>query len=103
MSIVDGGRLQLLFEDDAWDSTISFAPGIPVDLEGILELTFADNVDLTAQVGRTLHVLDWAGVAPNGQFEIRSPYVWDTTNLYTSGDVTTRRGARTIGRVDPVV
>ena len=30
-----------MFDADAWDSTISFAPGIPVTLGGTLELTFA--------------------------------------------------------------
>jgi hypothetical protein len=36
-----GGTLQMVFEADAWDSTISFAPGIPVTLGGTLELSFA--------------------------------------------------------------
>ena len=37
----EGGSLQLLFDADAWDSTISFQPGIPVTLGGNLELSFA--------------------------------------------------------------
>jgi hypothetical protein len=80
--------LQLLFEADPWDSLISFEPGIPVELGGTLELTFADDVDVATQVGRTLRIFDWTGVTPLGQFEIRSPYVWDRTNLYTTGEVT---------------
>jgi len=78
----------MVFEADEWDSTVSFAPGIPVTLGGTLELTFADDVDVATQVGRTLKVFDWTGVAPNGQFEIATPYKWDTTNLYTTGQIT---------------
>jgi hypothetical protein len=80
--------LQLLFDADPWGSLISFAPGIPVQLGGALELTFADDVNLRSQVGRTLRIFDWTGVSPNGRFEIRSPYVWDVANLYTTGEVT---------------
>ena len=39
------GTLRLVFDADAWDSTISFAPGIPVALGGTLELTFASDVE----------------------------------------------------------
>jgi hypothetical protein len=80
--------LQLLFESDQWDSLISFEPGIPVKFGGTLELTFADDVELASQVGRTLRIFDWTGVSPSGLFEIRSPYVWDITHLYTTGEVT---------------
>jgi hypothetical protein len=86
--MASGSVLQLLFDADEWDSQISFEPGIPVHLGGGLELAFADNVDAATQVGRTLRIFDWTGVSPSGQFEIRSPYVWDTTNLYTTGDAT---------------
>jgi hypothetical protein len=34
------------FEADACDSTISFEPGIPVELGGTLDLAFADGVSL---------------------------------------------------------
>jgi uncharacterized protein YjbI with pentapeptide repeats len=87
-SIAPGGILGLVFEGDSWDSQISFEAGIPVTLGGVLELTFADGVDLATQVGRTLRLFDWTGVSPSGEFEIRSPYVWDRTNLYTTGEVT---------------
>jgi hypothetical protein len=40
------------------------------------------------QVGRTFDLFDWTGVSPSGQFEIRSPYVWDVANLYATGEVT---------------
>jgi hypothetical protein len=83
-----GGTLRMVFEADACDSTISFAPGIPVTLGGTLELTFADDVNLASQVGRTFDLFDWTGVDPTGAFAISSPYRWDTSNVYTTGQVT---------------
>jgi len=83
-----GGTLQMLFESDAWDSTISFAAGIPVTLGGTLELAFADGTNLASQVGRTFHLFDWTGVASPGAFTVASPYVWNLSNLYTTGEVT---------------
>jgi hypothetical protein len=83
-----GSVLRLLFEADPWDSLISFESGIAVQIGGSLELTFANGVDLATQAGRTLRIFDWTGVSRIGQFEIRSPYVWDVTNLYTTGQVT---------------
>lgn len=88
LTISPGGTLRLVFEVDAWDSTISFAPGIPVALGGTLELTFAADVHLASQVGRTLDLFDWTGVTPTGAFAISSPYVWDLSKLYTTGEVT---------------
>ena len=52
-----GGCCGLVFEADAWDSTISFAAGIPVTRGGTLELTFADGVSLSSQIGRTFDSL----------------------------------------------
>jgi uncharacterized protein YjbI with pentapeptide repeats len=88
LAIGPGGTLRMAFEADAWDSTISFAPGIPVTLGGTLELTFADGIDLTSQVGRTFDLFNWDGVSPTGAFAISSPYAWDLSNLYTIGEVT---------------
>jgi uncharacterized protein YjbI with pentapeptide repeats len=82
-----GGTMRMVFEADAWDSTISFAPGIPVTLGGTLELTFADNIDLTTQLGRTLKIFNWTGVDPTGAFAISGPYAWDLSNFYTTGEV----------------
>ena len=84
----DGGNLQLLFDADAWDSTISFQPGIPVTLGGNLELSFATDVDLASQIGRTFHIFDWTGVEPTGTFTVSSLYRWDVSQLYSTGDVT---------------
>jgi uncharacterized protein YjbI with pentapeptide repeats len=83
-----GGTLRMVFEADAWDSTILFAPRIPVAIGGALELTFAADVNLASQVGRTFHVFDWTGVNPTGVFTVSSPYIWDLSNLYTTGEVT---------------
>jgi uncharacterized protein YjbI with pentapeptide repeats len=83
-----GGTLRMVFEADAWDSTISFAPGIPVTLGGTLELKFAADVDIASQIGRTFDLFDWTGVTPTGTFAIDSPYAWDLSNLYTTGEAT---------------
>ena len=53
------GTLRLVFDADPWDSLISFAPGIPVALGGMLELTFAPDVDVATQSGRTIDLFDW--------------------------------------------
>jgi hypothetical protein len=83
-----GGALRMVFEADAWDSTISFAPNIPVTLGGTLELTFAADVNLASQISRTFDLFDWTGVTPTGFFAVSSPYAWDLSNLYTTGEVT---------------
>jgi hypothetical protein len=80
--------LQLVFDADPWDSTISFAPGIPVALGGTLELAFAPGFDVATQSGRTIDLFDWTGVTPTGAFAVSSPYTWNLTNLYTTGEVT---------------
>jgi uncharacterized protein YjbI with pentapeptide repeats len=82
------GLLRLEFDADQWDSTISFDPGIPVALGGTLELTFAADVNLATQIGRTIDLFDWTGVTPTGAFTISSPYTWDLSQLYTTGEVT---------------
>jgi hypothetical protein len=82
------GTLRLVFDADPWDSTISFAPGIPVTRGGTLELTFASCVDVATQSGRTIDLFDWTGVTPTGAFTVSSPYTWDLSKLYTTGEVT---------------
>lgn len=88
LAMSPGGVLRMVFEADDWDSTISFAPGIPVTLGGTLELTFTADVNLASQVGRTIDLFDWTGVDPTGTFTVSSPYAWDLSNLYTTGEVT---------------
>jgi uncharacterized protein YjbI with pentapeptide repeats len=87
-AMAPGGTLRMVFEADAWDSTISYAPGIPVTLGGTLELTFADDVNLASQLGRTFDLFNWDGVSPAGAFAVSSPYAWDLSNLYTTGEIT---------------
>jgi uncharacterized protein YjbI with pentapeptide repeats len=88
LSMGPGGTLRMVFEADVWDSTISFAPGIPVMLGGALELTFAADVNLANQLGRTFDLFDWTGVNPTGAFVVSSPYAWNLSNLYTTGEAT---------------
>jgi uncharacterized protein YjbI with pentapeptide repeats len=88
-SFMDGESvLQFMIENDEWGSTISFRPGIALTLDGTLELSFADSVQLATQIGRTIRLFDWTGVTPIGQFDIVSPYSWDLSKLYTTGEVT---------------
>lgn len=69
-------------------SSISFAPDIPVALGSTLDLTFAPGVDVATQSGRTIDLFDWTGVTPTGAFTVSSPYTWNLSNLYTTGEVT---------------
>ncbi|MEX2306369.1 MAG: pentapeptide repeat-containing protein [Pirellulales bacterium] len=82
------GTLRLVFDADPWDSTISFAPGIPVALGGTLELGFAPGVNVATQSGRTIDLFDWTGVTPTGAFTVSSPYTWNLSKLYTTGEIT---------------
>jgi len=59
-----------------------------VALGGTLELAFADGVDLASQIGQTIDLFDWDGVVPTGAFTVASPYVWNLSNLYSTGEVT---------------
>lgn len=89
LRMAPGGALHLLFDDEPWESLISFEPNIPVYLNGgTLELAFAADVDLSTQVGRTFRVFDWTGVAPTGACQVTSPYRWELSHLYTTGDIT---------------
>ena len=88
MRMVGGSTLALVLPDGAWGSTMAFAPGIPVTLGGSLELTFDADVDVVRQVGRTVQLFDWTGVAPSGTIAVLSPYTWDLSRLYTTGEVT---------------
>jgi uncharacterized protein YjbI with pentapeptide repeats len=85
---MDAGTLRLAFDADPWDSTIAFAPGVSAVRGGTLDLTFGPGVDVAAQSGRTIDLFDWTGASPTGAFAITSPYSWDLTKLYTTGEVT---------------
>jgi uncharacterized protein YjbI with pentapeptide repeats len=88
MKMEGGSTLRLLLQENAWDSVVSFQPGISVTLGGTLDLEFTSDTDVGAQVGRKIHLFDWSGVSPSGTFTIGGPYTWDASQLYTTGDVT---------------
>jgi probable HAF family extracellular repeat protein len=88
LAMSGAGTLRFKFDADTWDSTISFAPGISVARGGMLELTFDSNVNLAGQIGRMFDLFDWTGVTPTGTFDVSSPYTWNLSNLYTTGEVT---------------
>jgi hypothetical protein len=81
-------ELRIVLDGHAWGSTISFAAGTSVGLDGALDLDFVNGIDLAAQIGRTFDLFDWTGVSPTGSFTIDSPYNWDLSKLYTTGEVT---------------
>ena len=85
--------LQFQLDGNAWGSTISFDAGIPVTLGGNIELGLAPGVDPSSLVGDTWQLFDWTGVTPSGSFanlvnDLPAGYAWNTSALYTSGDVT---------------
>jgi uncharacterized protein YjbI with pentapeptide repeats len=88
LTMAGSGTLRLAFEADPWGSTVSFAPGIPVALGGTLELSFASDVNVAAQIGRTIDPFDWTGVTPTGAFNVASSLSWDLSKLYDTGEVT---------------
>lgn len=91
MMIAATGILRLVFEDDAWGSLITFDAGIPVSLDGSLELLFDADADISGLVGTTYQLFDWTGADPTGVFSqivVQPGTTWDTSNLYTTGEVT---------------
>ena len=88
MAMDASGVLDLVFDENAWNSTISFDAGIDVTLGGILKLEFEDGTDISSLVGTTFHVFDWTGVKPEGKFNVESDYAWNLDALYTTGEIT---------------
>lgn len=95
-----GSRLKLLFGDEPWGSTIQFESGIPIQVGGTLELTLDAGVNLEGLRGKSMKLFDWTGVQRNGQFAIESTYLWDLSNLYTTGVVTFLGTANQTGDFD---
>ena len=88
-----GTSLVFQFDGAAWGSTISFDSGISVTLGGNLELGIASGVDPASLLGDTFDLFDWTGVSPSGQFaqvinDLPTRYSWDTSQLYSQGEVT---------------
>jgi autotransporter-associated beta strand protein len=99
MTVGTDGMLQIVMDDLLipgmsgvnWGSTISFDPGIPVSLGGILDLQ-TPGADPAALVGQSIQLFDWTGVTPGGQFaqvtsHLPSRYTWDISGLYTAGTI----------------
>ena len=83
-----GSALDVVFDSTPWHSTISFAPGISAQLDGMLELRFANEVDVAAQIGRKFKVFNWGSTLATGHLNVASPHLWDASKLLSSGEVT---------------
>ena len=71
-----------------WTSPIGFSVGVDPDVNGTLDLEFAASVDPITLLGQTFELFDWSDVHPSGTFTIASPYAWDLSRFYTTGEVT---------------
>ena len=93
MSMEPQTSLVFQLDGNSWGSTISFAPGIPVILDGTLELDVEAGFNPAIAADDTVHLFDWTGASRSGSFSsiISDPppgYTWDTSNLYSTGEVT---------------
>jgi len=93
MSMSPAASLVLEFDGNPWGSTMTFDSGIPVMLDGDLELDLIAGVAPASLMGDTFQLFNWTGVSPSGQFaqitgNLPAGYSWDTSQLYTTGDVT---------------
>ena len=88
MTMGGDGVLDLVFDGNPWNSTISFDAGIDVTLGGTLTLDYAAGTDVLAQIGKAYKAFDWFGVASTGLFTVESTYSWDLSHLYSTGEVT---------------
>ena len=92
-SLDPAATVKAVLDGNAWGSTISFDSGAWVSLAGTLSLTVDPSVDLSGLVGRSFQLFDWGDANVTGTFTIaadfgdQSGYVWDTSNLYSSGCV----------------
>lgn len=86
-----GAQITVLVEDAEWASTVSFGLGISrATLAGTLHLDFAPTVDPRHLVGTVFRLFDWTRVTINGAFDQITSVpgaVWDTSVLYTRGEV----------------
>ena len=93
MTMNPGTSLVFQFDGAPWGSTISFDSGILVTLDGNIELGVASGVNPTSLLGNSFQLFDWSGVSPSGQFanvtnDLPAGYIWNTSQLYTTGAVT---------------
>ena len=93
MVLTQSASLVLELDGAPWGSTISFDSGIPVTLGGNLALDVTSEFNPASLLGDSFQVFDWTGVSPTGQFasitnDLPVGYSWDTSQLYTTGNVT---------------
>ncbi len=90
MILFSGSDIEFIFEDDTWGSKITLSENLPVILDGSITLAFAPGTDIKSLVGTTFDIFDWNGqLSINDAFnEIISDYIWNTDNLYSTGEVT---------------
>lgn len=92
MSLDESATLQIIVSDADWTSTIHFADDVILNLAGTLMLSVDPIVDAHDLVGVTFQIFDFGGrLAPGERFDqIRFDRGtdWDTSNLYTTGEVT---------------
>jgi autotransporter-associated beta strand protein len=92
MNVPGGTTLQMVFSGANWGSTISFAYGTSASLGGNLELSALPGTNPASFVGTDFQLFNWTGATRSGQFTIvndlaASGYQWDTSALYTTGNV----------------
>ena len=58
-----------------------------MSLAGELDLTLAPGVQSSDLLGDTFKLFDWTGVSFAGQFNVVGDPHWDTSDLYTTGEV----------------
>ena len=92
MAVGEDATLRFVLDGDVWGSTVFIADGVVPELSGVLELVFAEGVGTAALAGTTFRLFDWnSQLLPGQAFDdiITLPgIVWDTTNLYTTGEIT---------------
>ena len=87
--VLPGGTLRMIFDDDFWIGSRINLYNDDIQLGGMLELIFEPDVDVASQVGRTIDLFNWDGFPETaGKFNVVSPYEWDLTKLYTTGEIT---------------
>jgi len=92
MSLAEGSELEIRLDEEHWGSSISPQAGIPVTLGGTLHLTLADGAEGENLLGRTFDLFNWNGLLSEdnrfGAIVSLPGYLWDTSKLYTTGEVT---------------
>lgn len=91
MSLEESATLQIIVSDPDWTSTIHFADDVILNLAGTLTLSVDPNANARDLVGVTFQIFDFDGRAATKRFNqihFDKGTDWDTSNLYTTGEVT---------------